>query len=218
MAGGLIYRASELMQQQAAAYRRFNLICERLAAALIRGDLEQIEALTRSGEGELLGLRSRLAQLTSTLTSFAARRSSAADCSPVSPEARAAFESASNELMMRARAFQQTRARVAALAANGVRLLRRVLRCAAFNRQPIALHMYGGQTVEDGCKFLTTRYWIERSARQPARTLDRRPEYSQRQYTGIHSAGGRTLPYPAGRGAIGRRGSYHRRCALCGIN
>jgi hypothetical protein len=120
MAGGLIYRASELMQQQAAAYRRFNLICERLAAALIRGDLEQIEALTRSGEGELLGLRSRLAQLTSTLTSFAARRSSAADCSPVSPEARAAFESASNELMMRARAFQQTRARVAALATNGV--------------------------------------------------------------------------------------------------
>lgn len=115
----VVHRAAELMREQATAYRRLNSVCEHLGAALVRGEPEQIESLTRAAEGELLNLRARLAQITSALTSFASMRAAAPDRTPVSPEVRAAFESASNDLIAMARDFQRARARTAALAING---------------------------------------------------------------------------------------------------
>jgi hypothetical protein len=116
----IINRAADLMREQATAYRRLKAACDLLAAALVRGDPEQIETLTRTGEKELLGLRSRLAQITSTLSSFAALRASAPDKTPVSEDVRGSFETASKELISRARDFQSVHGRTAALAINGI--------------------------------------------------------------------------------------------------
>jgi hypothetical protein len=63
-------------------------------------------------------MRSRLVRLMAALGSFADARS-AAPSTPISPEARSAFGSASQELLQAARDFQQTQARAAALATNG---------------------------------------------------------------------------------------------------
>jgi len=116
----VINRATDLMIEQAASYRRLDSLCNHLAGALVRGELEQVESFTRAGEKELLGLRARLAQLTSALSSFAALRAAAPDQTPVSRDVRARFESASNELISVARDFQRTHARAASLAINGV--------------------------------------------------------------------------------------------------
>jgi hypothetical protein len=120
MSDQVIHRAAELMKEQAAAYRRLNLLCEQLTAALMRGEVEQIESLTRANEAELLTLRARLAQITAALSSFAAARAAGGQPTPVSAEARSAFESASTDLIAMARNFQRARARAAALAVNGV--------------------------------------------------------------------------------------------------
>ena len=114
-----IYRTSELMKEQASAYVRLTALFESLATALAYGQLGQIDSLTRTAEGELIRLRSRLAQITSLLSSFASERGTGSERSPVSAEARAAFEAASDELLSNARNFQRTRARAAALAING---------------------------------------------------------------------------------------------------
>ncbi|MEW6737072.1 MAG: hypothetical protein AB1489_37645 [Acidobacteriota bacterium] len=116
MVDNLIERIAKLMREQAAAYQRLKLFCERLAVALTRGEPEAIESLTRSGEAELLSMRARLAQITSSLSSFATIQ----DRPAISSETRKIFEEASQELLSSAREFQQTRQRAAALAINGV--------------------------------------------------------------------------------------------------
>ena len=55
----LIQNAAKLMREQAAAYRRLDSACHQLAAALVSGQPETIESLTRAGEGELLKMRYR---------------------------------------------------------------------------------------------------------------------------------------------------------------
>jgi hypothetical protein len=120
MSDQVIHRAAELMKDQAAAYRRLNSLCEQLTTVLMHGEVEQIEALVRAAEAELLSLRARLAQITAALSSFAATRAAASHQTPVSAEARAAFEGASSELIAMARNFQRTRGRASALAINGV--------------------------------------------------------------------------------------------------
>lgn len=116
----VIYKAAELMKEQSAAYDRLCRLFSDLIDALIRGDLYKIDSLTRAGQGEMLRLRSRLAQTTSILSKFASTRRSAPEKTTVSAEARQAFESASDDLVARARYFQRLRARAAALALNGV--------------------------------------------------------------------------------------------------
>jgi hypothetical protein len=115
----VINRASGLMREQTAAYRRLAAVCEQLIAALVRGEAEPIESLTRAGQAELLGLRSRLAQITSALSSFAAMRNAAPDRTPISAETREQFEAASNDLISTVRDFERVRARASALAING---------------------------------------------------------------------------------------------------
>ena len=122
MPDSLITRAAALMQEQAAAYTRLDAACVHLAAALVRGVPEQIESLTRAGESELLRMRSRLFEITMTLSLFADKRAAANEANrsaSVTPEARTAFESASAELLAAAHAFERTQARTAAIAVSG---------------------------------------------------------------------------------------------------
>ncbi len=120
MSENLVNLAIEMMKEQAVAYRRLCATSEQLVIALVRGEPAQIEVLTRTGERELLSMRARLAQLTATLTSFAQLRASTPNPTPVSPQTRAAFETASKELTAMAEAFQRSRQRAAILAVNGM--------------------------------------------------------------------------------------------------
>jgi hypothetical protein len=115
----LINRAADLMHEQAASYTRLDSVCGQLISALVRGAPEVVESLTRAGESELLRMRARLVQITSTLTSFAEARARSNDSGSIGNEARLKFEAASQELLNAAHKFQVTQARAAALAANG---------------------------------------------------------------------------------------------------
>lgn len=119
MSEEMIRRTTELMREQTHSYHRLTSNCEQLIVALARGNPEQLENLTRTGERELLTIRSRLLQITSTLTTFAQARTSAPTRAPISPETRRNFEVASQALIQAAQAFQLVRQRSASLAANG---------------------------------------------------------------------------------------------------
>lgn len=120
MSSQLVYQAAKLMKEQAIAYRKLLMLCERLETVMAQGDLTQVEILTRAGEGELLSIRSRLTQLMSTLTEFAAARNAEANKASLGAEVRAEFETASNELIEAARNFLKIRGRATALAINGM--------------------------------------------------------------------------------------------------
>lgn len=114
----LIQNAAKLMQEQATAYRRLDAACQQLTAALVSGHPETIDALTRAGEGELLRMRVRLVELMNALATFAEQHATAGQ-NALSTPTRETFRAASTELLEAARAFQQTRARAAAVANNG---------------------------------------------------------------------------------------------------
>jgi len=115
----LIQNATKLMREQAAAYRRLDAACLQLCGALVNGEPENIESLTRAGEGELLTMRSRLVELMTALSVFADRRGDGDTQQLLSEETRRGFRDASGELVKAARAFQKTQARAAAVARNG---------------------------------------------------------------------------------------------------
>jgi hypothetical protein len=114
-----IRETTKLMEEQALGYEQLDLSCSKLCEALIQGDPKAIEAMTRSGETELFPMRARLVRIVRALTVFAEARALAPDSSPLSPEARTAFELASDRLLKSARNFQRTRARAAALTISG---------------------------------------------------------------------------------------------------
>jgi hypothetical protein len=117
MLDNLIQNAAKLMREQAAAYRRLDSACQQLGVALVSGQLEVIESLTRAGEAELLKMRVRLVELMAALSMFAERHAGAQTA--LETETRLAFRDASNELLQAARDFQRTQARAAAVANNG---------------------------------------------------------------------------------------------------
>jgi hypothetical protein len=106
------------MREQTSAYRRLESACQQLGGALVSGQPESIEALTRAGESELLRMRVRLVELMNALGTFAERHAAAGQ-NALTQETRETFRAASNDLLEAARAFQQTQARVAAVANNG---------------------------------------------------------------------------------------------------
>lgn len=114
----LIQQSTQLMREQAQAYRRLTSACEQLTASLVRGAPETITSLVRAGETELLQMRARLVRIMSALTTYADKRSQAGTLQ-ISAEARTEFGQASNDLLQAARDFQSIRARAAALAVNG---------------------------------------------------------------------------------------------------
>ncbi len=115
----LIQNAAKLMQEQAAAYRRLDSACQQLCVALVNGQPDSIETMTRAGEGELLKMRVRLVELMTALSTFADRHASNEGQPALSNETRVAFREASSELLGAARDFQRTQARAAAVANNG---------------------------------------------------------------------------------------------------
>jgi len=135
MQDDLIQHAARLMREQATAYARLESACNQLAAALVRGQPETLESLSRAGESELTRMRSRLVEIMSMLAAFAdARRSPAnspqqtsADATltnapqhaPLSKETRELFEQASNQLFDAAKLFQSIHSRATALATSG---------------------------------------------------------------------------------------------------
>lgn len=115
----LIQKISNLMDEQAAAYTRLESTTAQLSAALVRGEPELIESLTRTGEAELLRMRSRLLEITSALTNFAEARSREEEKKPLDVTVRDAFDNAAKGLLKSARKFQNISNRVANLAING---------------------------------------------------------------------------------------------------
>lgn len=117
-----LHHTAELMREQTAAYRRLDAATAHLAAALVQGTPEVIQSLVSAGEGELLKMRARLARLVGELTQFADARGESHDAAannPLSKEVRAEFETASDELLLAAQAFERTHHRATSLATIG---------------------------------------------------------------------------------------------------
>jgi hypothetical protein len=120
MPSNLINKAADLMSEQAQAYHRLDSVSKQLSSALVRGTPETIESLVRTGESELLRMRSRLVQIITALTSFADSRAAATEeNAALDPQARNSFETASAELMRAAREFQRTRQIASSLSLGG---------------------------------------------------------------------------------------------------
>lgn len=115
----LIRKVADLMSEQAAAYTRLEAATAQLVVALVAGKPDNIEALARTGESELLKMRSRLLQITAALTSFADSRSLEAEKSPLGGEAREQFEKSAKSLLEAARSFEKICSRTANLALGG---------------------------------------------------------------------------------------------------
>ena len=88
-------------------------------AALIRCEATSIESLSRAGETELRRMRSRLLEITTSLTSFSElnRRENAPQ--KIGAEIREQFETAANGLIAAAQSYQQIGNRSATLALSG---------------------------------------------------------------------------------------------------
>ncbi len=119
MSEELILEATTLMQEQTEAYTRLSKTCGKLATALINSTPDVIGVIVRTGELELLNMRSRLLRLMSALATFADARATNSAAPALSPNTRQAFSQASSALQQAANEFQQTGARTAALAVNG---------------------------------------------------------------------------------------------------
>lgn len=120
MHNDLVRKVAELMGEQAAAYQRLDAATNQLTAALVRGEPNGIEALTRAGESELLRMRSRLVEITSLLTKFTDMRASEPEKTPLEREVREQFEAQAQKLLDCAREFRKIVARAANLALGGV--------------------------------------------------------------------------------------------------
>lgn len=107
------------MSEQASAYTRLESATAQLSAALVRGEPELIESLSRTGEIELTRMRSRLLEITSALTDFAELRAQESEKKPLDESTRDAFDAAAKGLLEAARKFQNISNRVANLAVNG---------------------------------------------------------------------------------------------------
>lgn len=115
----LIRKIAELMREQANAYGRLTSAMTQLVVALVGGQPENIEALARTGESELLKMRSRLLQITAALTGFADARARETEKSLLGADARDEFETAAKSLLDAARKFEKVSGRAANLALGG---------------------------------------------------------------------------------------------------
>lgn len=120
MHNDLVRKVAELMNAQSAAYQRLEAATSQLTAALVRGEPNGIEALTRAGETELLRMRSRLVEITSLLTKFTDLRAAETEKMPLEKEVREQFEAQAQKLLDCAREFRKAVARAANLALGGV--------------------------------------------------------------------------------------------------
>jgi hypothetical protein len=115
----MIRKIAQLMTEQSAAYSSLESLTTQLIAALTRSEPNSIESLSRTGETELFRMRSRLLEITTTLTEFSEFRARETEPAPLDPDAREKFETAVSELLQAARTFAKTGRRAGALALGG---------------------------------------------------------------------------------------------------
>jgi hypothetical protein len=115
----MIKKVAGLMEEQASAYTRLESATTQLAVALVQGEPELIESLSRAGQTELLKMRSRLLDITATLTGFAERRAQETEKSPLDADIREQFDAMAKQLLDSARSFQKVAQRASSLAVGG---------------------------------------------------------------------------------------------------
>lgn len=115
----LILKIANLMTEQSAAFKSLELLTNQLIGALVRNEPPQIENIARSGESELRKMRSRLLEITNSLTAFSELNKSDNPPSAIGPEIRDAFETAANNLLEAARNYQKISKRTESLAVGG---------------------------------------------------------------------------------------------------
>lgn len=119
MQNDLIKQVAALMNEQAEAYERLETATKSLTSALTNGNTNLIESLTKSGEAELTKMRSRLLEITSTLTKFAESRQQQENNTPLTPEVRDEFDEAAQRLLEVARNFEALAAKTTSLSVGG---------------------------------------------------------------------------------------------------
>ena len=119
MQNDLVKKVAALMNEQSSAYSRLETATAQLAAALVRGEPNVVESLTRAGETELTRMRSRLLEITSALTAFAEYRASLAEKTPLDADVRDEFDRAAQSLLEAARRFKLAATQAATLANGG---------------------------------------------------------------------------------------------------
>ncbi len=107
------------MNEQTVAYDRLEEITQDLSNALIKGEPVKVETLTRDGESDLLNMRTRLAEIASTLTKFAELRTTQPDTTPLDIKIREQFEKSAKDLLEIARNFQALASKATNLALGG---------------------------------------------------------------------------------------------------
>lgn len=119
MQNDLVKKVAALMNEQSSAYARLEMATAQLAAALVRGEPNVVESLTRAGESELTRMRSRLLEITSALTAFAEYRASLTEKTPLDADVRDEFDRAAQALLEAARQFKRAATQAATLANGG---------------------------------------------------------------------------------------------------
>lgn len=115
----IVRQVARLMKEQTDSYAKLDAVAVQLNAALVRGEPDNIEAITRTGESELLRMRSRLLQITAALTRFAEARENQTEKTPLDPQVREQFESSAKNLLDAARQFEKLSTRAKNLALGG---------------------------------------------------------------------------------------------------
>ncbi len=83
MQNELIQKVANLMTDQTSAYHRLQSAAGQLAAALVQGEPDTIESLSRAGETELTRMRARLLEMISALTEFSEMRAAESEKAPL---------------------------------------------------------------------------------------------------------------------------------------
>lgn len=107
------------MDDQTSAYNRLQSAAAQLNAALVQGEPDAIESLSRAGETELLRMRARLLEIISALTEFSEMRAEGTEKIPLEKFVREQFDAAAKQLIESAKSFQRVANRCANLARGG---------------------------------------------------------------------------------------------------
>jgi hypothetical protein len=119
MQNELIQKVANLMDEQTSAYTRLQSATTQLAVALVQGEPDTVESLSRAGETELLRMRARLLEIISALTEFSEMRAEGVEKEPLEKFIREQFDTAAKQLIGSAKDFQKVANRCTSLALGG---------------------------------------------------------------------------------------------------
>ncbi len=119
MQNELIKKVATLMADQTTAYNRLQSAAGQLSAALVQGEPDTIESLSRTGETELMRMRARLLEMISALTEFSEMRAAETEKAPLDKMIREQFDISAKQLLEAARNFQAVASRSTSLALGG---------------------------------------------------------------------------------------------------